>query len=230
MTAHIRDTYVLVLDTAMHACSAGLFSRGDQAITTHFSVSDPMTRGHQERIGPLVAEAIEQCGIQPAQIERIGVTLGPGSFTGLRVGLSFAKGLASGLSVPLHGFSTLEALAGAVCLKNRRRLAAYEAGRGQVYVQYVGADNVALPPEVVGVEDLSRLAQAYAPDAIVGSGAGVLAPVFPEAETISAALPDMLAMASLCFERPADFADLTPLYMREADAKVSDKAVIRFDF
>ncbi|WP_140984305.1 tRNA (adenosine(37)-N6)-threonylcarbamoyltransferase complex dimerization subunit type 1 TsaB [Asticcacaulis tiandongensis] len=230
MTAHIRDTYVLVLDTAMHACSVGLFSRGDQAITTHFSVSDPMTRGHQERIGPLVAEAIEQCGIQPAQIERIGVTLGPGSFTGLRVGLSFAKGLASGLSVPLHGFSTLEALAGAVCLKNRRRLAAYEAGRGQVYVQYVGADNVASPPQAVGLEGLSRLGHVYDPEIITGSGAALLATVFPQAESVGTALPDMSAMASLCFERPSDFTDLTPLYMREADAKVSDKAVIRFDF
>lgn len=222
--------YVLVLDTAMHACSVGLFSRGDQAIITHFSVSDPMTRGHQERIGPLVAEAFEQTGIFPAELERIGVTLGPGSFTGLRVGLSFAKGLAAGLSVPLHGFSTLEALAGASSLKGRRRLAAYEAGRGQVYVQYVGPDNIALPPEAVAVEDLSRLAAAYAPEVIAGSGAALLAPVFPEAEAVGAVLPDMAAMASLCLERPSDFNDLMPFYMRDADAKVSDKAVIRFDF
>lgn len=230
MAAPNRDSYVLVLDTAMHACSVGLFSRGDQAIITHFSVSDPMTRGHQERIGPLVAEAFAQSGILPAQLERIGVTLGPGSFTGLRVGLSFAKGLASGLSVPLHGFSTLEALAGAMSLRDHRRLAAYEAGRGQVYVQYVGANNVASPPQAVGLEGLSRLGHVYDPEIITGSGAALLATVFPQAESLGTALPDMAAMASLCFERPSDFTDLTPLYMREADAKVSDKAVIRFDF
>ncbi|MFT4089649.1 MAG: tRNA (adenosine(37)-N6)-threonylcarbamoyltransferase complex dimerization subunit type 1 TsaB [Asticcacaulis sp.] len=221
---------VLVLDTAMHACSVGLFSREGQSVRTHFLVSDPMTRGHQERIGPLVAEAFAESGILPNQLERIAVTLGPGSFTGLRVGLSFAKGLASGLSVPLHGFSTLEAMISAPALKNRNRLAAYAAGRGQVYVQYIGADNVVQAAQALSVDDVSGLKTQYAPEVIAGSGAGLLGTLFPQAELIEDALPDPYAMAVLSVERPQDYSDLTPLYMRDADAKVSDKAVVRFDF
>jgi len=225
----MSESYVLVLDTAMHACSVGLFGRKNGVIRSLFALSDPMTRGHQERIGPLVAEAFAKGGIAPQQLTAIGVTLGPGSFTGLRVGLAFAKGMASGLSVSLCGFSTLETLAAAAPFSGQRRLAAHEAGRGQVYVQYSGADDRADAPQALRLDEIDSL-RDYDPEMIIGSGARHLAARFPEAQIIDEALPDLRAMAALCFERPDAYADLSPLYMREADAKVSDKAVIRFDF
>ncbi len=74
-------------------------------------------------------------GIKPASLSHIGVTLGPGSFTGVRVGLSFAKGLAAGLGLKLQGIGTLEALNHHPALVGRRVMSVIHGGRGHIYVQ-----------------------------------------------------------------------------------------------
>ena len=79
-----------------------------------------MHRGHQERLAPLVAEAMAQAGAAFPDLDRIGVTVGPGSFTGLRVGLAFAKGLAIALGIPCVGVGVLDALAATPCSKSCR--------------------------------------------------------------------------------------------------------------
>lgn len=98
---------VLALDTALDACSAALV-RGNDLLASR---TEPMTRGQAERLPPLVAELIAESGVSFAEIDRIAVTTGPGSFTGVRVGLSFARALALALGKPCIGVSTLEALA-----------------------------------------------------------------------------------------------------------------------
>ena len=80
---------VLALDTCLFACSAAVV-RGGELLARRI---DPMARGHQERLAPLVQEVMAQAGLDFEALDRIGVTVGPGSFTGLRVGLAFAKGL-----------------------------------------------------------------------------------------------------------------------------------------
>ncbi|MGH6971174.1 MAG: tRNA (adenosine(37)-N6)-threonylcarbamoyltransferase complex dimerization subunit type 1 TsaB, partial [Caulobacteraceae bacterium] len=80
---------ILVIDTSLGACQAGLFESSRRLA----GASEPMERGHQERLAPMVAEAMARAGLAFADVKRIAVTLGPGSFTGLRVGLAFAKGL-----------------------------------------------------------------------------------------------------------------------------------------
>ncbi|HYD73237.1 MAG TPA: tRNA (adenosine(37)-N6)-threonylcarbamoyltransferase complex dimerization subunit type 1 TsaB [Candidatus Binatia bacterium] len=98
---------VLAVDTALDACSVAIA----QDPQTLAAISERMNRGQAERLAPMAREAVAQAGIAFAKIDRIAVTTGPGSFTGVRVGLSFARALALALNKPCVGISTLEALA-----------------------------------------------------------------------------------------------------------------------
>ncbi|MEQ1817562.1 MAG: tRNA (adenosine(37)-N6)-threonylcarbamoyltransferase complex dimerization subunit type 1 TsaB [Terricaulis sp.] len=98
---------VLAIDTSLDACSVAIVRDGETIGRLH----ETMTRGQAERLAPMVRETAQQAGITFAEIDRIAVTTGPGSFTGVRVGLSFARALALSLSRPCIGVSTLEALA-----------------------------------------------------------------------------------------------------------------------
>jgi tRNA threonylcarbamoyladenosine biosynthesis protein TsaB len=98
---------ILGIDASLDACSVAIVRDG--RTLAHFH--EPMTRGQAERLAPMVREAAQQAGVTFAQLDRITVTTGPGSFTGVRVGLSFARALALSLNKPCIGVSTLEALA-----------------------------------------------------------------------------------------------------------------------
>lgn len=98
---------VLGIDTALDACSVALV-RDRQPLA---SLSERMSKGQAERLAPMVREALTQAGTAFSDLDRIAVTTGPGSFTGVRVGLSFARALALAIGKPCIGVSTLEALA-----------------------------------------------------------------------------------------------------------------------
>src|SRR6185503_16571441 len=91
-----------------------------------------MARGHQERLAPMAQAVMAGAGLPFSRLERIGVTVGPGSFTGLRVGIAFAKGLASALDISTAGIGTLEALAADI---SGFVFVAIDARRGQLYGQ-----------------------------------------------------------------------------------------------
>ena len=100
---------ILAIDTALDACAAGVLDT--EAGKLIGQESQAMKRGHAEALMPLIARVIEQSGIAFAALDRIAVTTGPGSFTGLRVGLSAARGIALAANKPVVGLTTLTAYA-----------------------------------------------------------------------------------------------------------------------
>src|SRR4051812_30102146 len=100
---------LLAVDTALGACSAALLD-GDAVLAHQLVV---MERGHAEALAPMVQALMQQARVPFADIERLAVTTGPGTFTGQRVGLAFVRGLRVALKRPLIGITTLEAMAAA---------------------------------------------------------------------------------------------------------------------
>jgi tRNA threonylcarbamoyladenosine biosynthesis protein TsaB len=209
---------ILSIDTCLGASSVAVID-GERVLAAR---SEPMTRGHQERIGIIAREAAAEAGVAFTDLARIGVTVGPGSFTGLRVGLAFAKGLATALSIPCVGVTTLEALAygaeGFVA-------AVLDARMGQVYIQ-IFADGAALmAPDALGVgEAAARLAELYSggPATLIGSGAPLLADVLSSAKVLTPAGPDPVSIARMAASRPAPSHSPRPLYLRAPYATLPD--------
>ena len=206
---------VLALDTCLGACSAAIVANGRLLA----SRSEAMARGHQERLAPLVRELMLGASIPFAGLDRIGVTVGPGSFTGLRVGLAFAKGLALALGRPCVGVGTLEALA-ATCGAAGRCAAVIDAGRGCLYFQIFEAGVALTAPAIAPVEvAAARLAELSIGGemTLVGPGVALLANAVPGGRRMDLAAPSPATVARLAARAPATPA--RPLYLRAPDAR-----------
>ena len=206
---------VLALDTALNATSVAVLD-GDRTLAAR---SEPIERGHQERLAGLVRDTMAEAGVGFGALDRIGVTVGPGSFTGLRVGLAFAKGLSLALDVPCVGVGTLEALAASVGDPGTV-VAAVDARRGQVYVQVFKGGVALRGPEALSVSNAhARLTELSDPLlTLIGSGATLSAQ--GEAIKIDPRLfADPIALGRLTMAAPEPVPRPTPLYLRAPDAK-----------
>jgi tRNA threonylcarbamoyladenosine biosynthesis protein TsaB len=212
---------VLALDTCLSACSVAVVD-GDQVLAR---ASEPMTRGHQERLAPMARDVMTSAGIGFDRLERIAATVGPGSFTGLRVGLAFAKGLALALDIPCVGIGTLEALAETARDPDRPGdfvVACQDAGRGQAYLQAFIDGCAAMAPDAVAQgEAAARIAELWpgGPSVIAGSGAPLLADIIHGAKLLPDLVPDPVAIARLAAQVRSP-APPRPLYLRAPDARL----------
>jgi tRNA threonylcarbamoyladenosine biosynthesis protein TsaB len=205
---------VLGLDTCLSSCSVAILD-GERVAA---SAREVMARGHQERLAPMAQQVMAEAGLAFDRLDRIAVTVGPGSFTGLRVGIAFAKGLALALDRPAVGIGTLEALAAEA---EGLIFPAIDARRGQLYLQAFEDGRALMAPDALTAEvaaaRIAELSQGR-PFTLVGSGAALLADFAPAAAVIAIEGADARAVARLAAAR--DPAPLKPLYLRAPDAKL----------
>src|SRR3954470_19549270 len=195
---------ILVIETASAACSVALID-GERLLDERHEI---VGRGHAERLLPLVADLI---GTE--RPDSVLVDLGPGSFTGVRVGLAAAHGLRIGWTVPLAGFSSTAILA--VQAGGRVAAVAIAGGHGQLFVQSFGHDPLApldhlrsLPPE--------EAARVIGAELVLGSGAAALVAARGHGEAV-----DSLSRAADVRLLPEALRALParPIYGRAPDAK-----------
>lgn len=204
---------ILAIDTCLGACSAAV-ADGARVLATR---SEAMERGHQERLAPLVRELMAEAGVGFEALDGVAVTVGPGSFTGLRVGIAFAKGLGLALERPVSGVGTLGALA-ASSTEHGLAAAVIDARREQVYLQPFDNGRALAPPEALTAEDAVLRLEGFGQGwLLVGSGGPLLGARMVDARLDARAAPDPAVVARLAGTAALPPA---PIYLRAPDAKL----------
>lgn len=215
---------ILAIDTALEACSAALHNVATDETVARETI--PMTRGHAEALIPLIERLMTQSGCEFNDIDAFAVTVGPGSFTGLRVGLSAARGFGLATGKPVIGVSTLATLAAPLLAIDDAIpvVAAIDARHGNLYIQMFGpGGRILVSPRVMALRDATR-AVAIGPARLAGSGAALLAEGWPAGERPPLAIfpdatPDPVWLARLASVADPARSEPRPLYLKEADAK-----------
>ncbi|WFU72538.1 tRNA (adenosine(37)-N6)-threonylcarbamoyltransferase complex dimerization subunit type 1 TsaB [Bradyrhizobium sp. CB2312] len=215
---------ILAIDTALDACSAAVLDTETAELRAQESL--PMKRGHAEALMPLIARVMQSADLAFTALDRIAVTTGPGSFTGLRVGISAARGLALAAGKPAVGVTTLSAYAAAIVSRNETVpvISAIDARHDHVYFQIVAGDGSQLVRPVVAPIDEAIAASQFGAPRLVGNAASILA----ERWTIDAAqpvavdaqpAPDIGWVAWLGAAADPETNPARPFYLKAPDAK-----------
>ncbi|MBF0333942.1 MAG: tRNA (adenosine(37)-N6)-threonylcarbamoyltransferase complex dimerization subunit type 1 TsaB [Alphaproteobacteria bacterium] len=202
----------LGFDTSLQACSVALWRDG--AVLARRS--ECMARGHAEALLPMIVAVMADGGAAWRDLTLIGVTVGPGTFTGIRIGLAAARGLGLAAGLPVAGVGTADAVAAGVASDDPRPLiVALDAKRAELFVR-IGSNPIeALTPEAVA-------ARFPGPARLAGDAAWRLAALMPRAELVAAGPPDAGVVAALAAARWLDGTALParPLYLRAPDVHV----------
>jgi tRNA threonylcarbamoyladenosine biosynthesis protein TsaB len=215
---------ILAIDTALDACSAGVLDTAQNRLIAQESLA--MKRGHAEALMPLIARVMKESGVAFGALDRIAATTGPGSFTGLRVGLSAARGIALAAGKPVVGVTTLTAYAAPVVSESGEHpiISAIDARHDHVYLQVVSGNGGSLVmPQIAPVAEALDAARFGAPY-LVGNAARILAERWPSdapppVKVDPQAAPDIAWVAWLGAAVDPDIALARPFYLRAPDAK-----------
>jgi tRNA threonylcarbamoyl adenosine modification protein YeaZ len=221
--------HVLAIDTALEACAAAVFDTGSATILASETIA--MARGHAEALMPLIARVMDCARLEFADLDRIAVTVGPGSFTGLRTGIAAARGIALAAGRAAVGLSTLAAFAAphVGTADTRAIVSVIDARNGHVYLQiFSSTGRTLVAPRIVSIGEAVQLALAR-PGRLVGSAAQLLAAAWPETaepptEVKAEAAPDIAWVARLGAAARAGESPPKPLYLRPPDARSQDAA------
>jgi len=220
---------VLAIDTALEVCAAAVLDTELGEIVARESL--PMVRGHAEALIPLIARVMNEAGLDFTQLDRLAVTNGPGSFTGLRVGLAAARGIALAADRPAFGLTTLASFAAPHIADDDTVpvAVAIDARHEHVYLQVFGPGGRTLvAPRIASVRDAARVA-ATGPGRIVGSAARMVAAAWPAGEAPprlveESSAPDIVWVARLGAAATGNPGSPKPLYLRAPDAQPQDAA------
>ncbi|MFH1345131.1 MAG: tRNA (adenosine(37)-N6)-threonylcarbamoyltransferase complex dimerization subunit type 1 TsaB [Pseudomonadota bacterium] len=223
---------ILAIDTALDACAAGVLDTDAGRLIAQ--ESQAMKRGHAEALMPLIARVMRAAGVAFTSLDRIAATTGPGSFTGLRVGLSAARGIGLAAGRPVVGLTTLTAYAAPIVAQNAAQpvISAIDARHDHVYFQVVSGDGSSLVrPRVAPIEEALEAARFGAPH-LVGNAAQILsqrwpADAPPPFKVDSQPAPDIAWVAWLGAAVSPDTAPARPYYLRAPDAKPTQDALQR---
>lgn len=223
--------FILAIDTALSACSVAVLDAESDSVVAGDSVL--MDRGHAEALIPMVERVMAEAGLDFSQLARLAVTVGPGSFTGLRVGISAARGFGLTSNRPVVGVTTLAALAAPYLALDDSLpvVSAIDARHGHVFLQMFGmGGRTLIAPRAMSVRESAR-SVAIGPSRLVGSGASLVAEAWPPGERPPHSVddvpaPDVAWVARLGAVADPALAEPKPLYLRPADAKPQDKARI----
>ncbi len=243
MTVRKKGLKILAVDTSFSAASVAIIS-GRRILSEHFFQED---RHYSEILMPLIDRVISECGLSVSQIDGFGVGCGPGSFTGLRIGIATIKGFAFALGKPVVGISSLDALSLNAPFSERLICSMVDARRGEVYSAFFrfGGDEMTTRVSELMVLDPVKLLDLIDEDAIfLGNGAQIYRSIieeklgsraqfvpdefsFPRASIIA-----RLSEAEIATGGGIDPRELLPHYIRpsQAEMKWGDGWFVRRDF
>jgi tRNA threonylcarbamoyladenosine biosynthesis protein TsaB len=219
---------ILAADTALGACSAAVLENGK--VRAH--ASQLMARGHAEALAPMVEQVMREAGLAFTSLDRLGVTTGPGTFTGQRVGLAFMRGLALTLKLPLIGVTTLEAMSEAALasVDVGVAVACADARRGEIYLGArtregeTLAEPILMPLGTAASHVASLMPKGETTVALAGTAVEIFAPLLAtrgiESRDSGVREPDAVFVAKLAGLSPEPDHPPRPLYLRAPDAKL----------
>lgn len=222
---------VLAIDTCLGALSVAIH-RGEATAPRLAEIYEVRATGHAERVMPAIAEAMSVADLTFADLSRLAVTLGPGTFTGVRTGVAAARAISLATGLEVVGLSSLAVMADRIFATrppapiDRPVLIAVDARRGQLYVQFFATNALSDDTQPIELTPAAALALCTAPAiTVAGSGARLIA----DAAAATGLSVDIQVMAEHLQPHAGDLARLAgrltpirnilPLYLRPPDAK-----------
>ena len=207
---------ILALDTSMAACSVCVYdARSGLVLASRHAFMD---RGQAEALAPMVQETMGLAGVAFKDLARIAVTTGPGTFTGVRIGLAMARGLGVALNIPMTGINSLAAIACNETAGDLPIVVAVDARANEIYfASYDASGHELIASAIVALTEVQKLLPTH-PVKMLGTAADLLLDK-QHVRSDAGDLPIAANFVKLAARIPANPAPPEPLYLRPPDVK-----------